>query len=69
MPVFVRGDGNAILGLDGEPSQGDDLVMFIKVEFELEESKLTGNVVLVVDVDSARRFAELVDAYVTRVVG
>jgi len=39
------------------------------VEFELEESKLTGNVVLVVDVDSARRFAELVDAYVTRVVG
>ena len=69
LPVFVRGDGNAILGLDGEKSPGEDLIMFIKVEFELEKSKLTGNVVLVVDVDSARRFAELVDAYVARVVG
>ena len=67
LPTFVRGSGEVILGLDGGRGHEDDLITFMKVDFALKESRLGGNVMFVLDVCSAKRFAELVDGYIARV--
>ena len=69
LPTFVIGNGDTILGLGQEAERGheDDLIMFMKVDFALKESRLGGNVMFVLDVCSAKRFAELVDGYIARV--
>ncbi len=68
LPTFVRGSGDTILGRPADRGREDDLIMFMKVGFALKQSRLDGTVVFVLDVDSARRFAERIDGYVARVV-
>jgi len=66
LPVYLRGDGSAILETGADALNRDDVVMFLHVDFELKRRDIHGYVAFVMDVDSANSFRDLVDASVAR---
>jgi chemotaxis protein CheC len=66
LPTYLRGRGAQIL----EAKHPDtELVMFLRVDFALAAKGIQGYLAFVMDIVSARHFAEVVGAYVTRKIG
>lgn len=66
LPIYLRGRGASIL----EAKHPDtELVMFLQVDFSLATKGVQGYLAFVMDIVSARHFADAVSAYVSRVVG
>lgn len=71
LPAYVRGRGCKILDL-GAPkamAEGEELVMFLHVDFSLLRKDVHGYLAFVMDIISARHFVEAVNAYVTGRLG
>ena len=69
LPSFLKGTGRAILcGPDGQVSPSD-LALLVEVDFQLEESDISGYVLFLLDVASARKFGALLDAYLAKMTG
>ena len=66
LPSYARGKGARILDVKLPDSE---LVMFLQVDFSLATKGVQGYLAFVMDIVSARQFAEAVSAYVSRVIG
>ncbi len=67
LPFFASGDGEAVLRLGAGGGRKDDLAMFMEVDFELKDRKISGYVLFILDIDSGKTFVDLVDKYVERI--
>jgi chemotaxis protein CheC len=66
LPTYLRGRGAQILD---SKHPDTELVMFLRVDFSLAAKGIQGYLAFVMDIVSARQFAEVVGAYVTRRIG
>jgi chemotaxis protein CheC len=66
LPIYLRGRGARILD---SKHPDTELVMFLQVDFSLTAKGVQGYLAFVMDIVSARHFADAVSAYVARVVG
>jgi chemotaxis protein CheC len=66
LPLYLRGRGAGILDAKHPDTE---LVMFLQVDFSLASKGIKGYLAFVMDIVSARAFAEAVSAYVARVIG
>ncbi len=66
LPIYLRGRGARILDAKHPDTE---LVMFLQVDFSLATKGVQGYLAFVMDIVSARYFAEAVSAYVSRVIG
>lgn len=66
LPTCLRGRGARLLDTRGDDNE---LVMFLQVDFTLAAKGIQGYLAFVMDILSARRFAEAVTAYVRRAMG
>ncbi|MEO5338307.1 MAG: chemotaxis protein CheC [Magnetospirillum sp. WYHS-4] len=64
LPVYLSGTGSAILQDAVGKCADSDWALLVEVDFELKKSNIDGYVLLMLDVASAQRFGDLVDAYV-----
>jgi len=69
LPQFVAGPGRTVLGIgDAQAERGrQDVVLFLHVDFALENRPLNGFVAFVMEVDSARSFRQRIEAHLLRV--
>ena len=65
LPLYLRGRGAGILDAKHPDTE---LVMFLQVDFSLASKGIKGYLAFVMDIVSARNFAEAVSAYVARVL-
>jgi len=63
LPAYIRGSGPRIL--EAGAASGE-LIMFLEVSFAMASKGITGFLAFVMDIASARQFAEAVAAYVKR---
>lgn len=66
LPIYLRGRGARILEAKHPATE---LVMFLQVDFSLAARGVQGYLAFVMDIVSARHFADAVSAYVSRVIG
>jgi chemotaxis protein CheC len=64
LPTYVRGGGARIL--DRPATAGNELVMFLHVDFSLTARDVHGYLAFVMDISSARHFIDAVSDYVQR---
>ena len=63
LPAYVRGSGPRIL--EAGAATGE-LIMFLEVDFAMAAKGIAGYLAFIMDIASARHFAEAVGAYVQR---
>ncbi|MGE5547380.1 MAG: chemotaxis protein CheX [Solirubrobacterales bacterium] len=63
LPAYVRGRGAKILDL-GQSPDGEEVVMFLHVDFSLMRKDVHGYLAFVMDIASATHFIDAVRAYV-----
>lgn len=71
LPTYVRGRGARILDL-GAPkalAEGEELVMFLHVDFSLLRKDVHGYLAFVMDIISAKHFVDAVSSYVSGRLG
>jgi chemotaxis protein CheC len=66
LPIYLRGRGARILDAKHPDTE---LVMFLQVDFALASKGVQGYLAFVMDIVSARHFADAVSAYVSRTIG
>lgn len=66
LPTYLRGRGAQILDAKHPDTE---LVMFLRVDFSLATKGIQGYLAFVLDIASARHFAQVVGAYVARMIG
>lgn len=64
LPIYVRGSGEKIL-LAGGGGLPDDLVMFLHLDFALDERQIYGYVAFIMDIESAASFKQLIADHVS----
>jgi len=71
LPSYVRGRGAKILDLGARKAivEGEEMVMFLHVDFSLLKKDVHGYLAFVMDIISARHFIEAVGDYVNKRLG
>lgn len=69
LPMFLKGTGLGILGVEDGQAEAGDLALLVEVDFQLKNSDISGYVLFMLDVVSAQKFGELLDAYLKKLAG
>jgi chemotaxis protein CheC len=68
LPEVIRGDGATLFEIDSD-SAADGLVLFLYIDFAIRKRDIRGYIAMIMDIPSLTVLKQLLDEFITRVVG